>query len=460
MEISFKGAAQTVTGSQTVLKHYSDSILIDCGLYQGPKDLRILNWEKPNYIHDIKSIIITHAHIDHCGLLPRWTALKWKGPIYCTPGTAELMRIMLMDAAKLQEEDAKFANLTKHSKHLPALPLYTQKDAEDVCKLLEPIPFETWFKVTPHMSFRFARAGHILGSAIVQIAYTESNQSRLLTFSGDLGGSHSDLIRDTTTINESDELVLESTYGNRKINFSGRDDRLAEIIKKVIGRSGTLVIPAFALGRTQDLLFSINKLIHEKKIPPIPVYLDSPMAKSITKVYLNNINELQYDPTNSDLIEKSLSPSFFTPIEDADESMMLCMSEEPKIVLSASGMLQGGRVLHHLKHKLTDEKNGILFVGFQGKGTKGRLLQEGILTLRIHHKEIPVEAEIFTIDGYSAHGDSDDIISWLKKFKKMPTKIFLNHGEPESQESFSLKIKQEFPEVEVLIPSINQSYNL
>ena len=458
MKIKFEGAAQTVTGSQTVVSHNNYSTLIDCGLYQAPKPLRLLNWEMPSYINDIQSIILTHAHIDHSGLLPRWAYWGWKGPVYCTTSTADLLSIMLPDAARLQEEDARYANKRKHSRHNPALPLYTEKDAEAALKLLQPLPFEKWHEVSPSMSFRFLRAGHILGSAIVQISYTSSNHSKILTFSGDLGGGHSDLLKEPRNILESNELVLESTYGDRKVNAEGRDDRLAEIINKVIDRAGALVVPAFALGRTQDLLFSIYQLNQNKKIPDVLVYLDSPMANSVTKVYMKHLDELRFDPSNNHIGE-SLSTHNFHGVESYEGSVSLQASQEPKIIISASGMLQGGRVLHHLKQRLPDPKNGVLFVGFQGKETKGRLLQDGIQTIRIHHEEIAVKAEIFTLEGYSAHGDADDLINWLKSFQKKPGRIFLNHGEFEAQKVFAERIRNEF-KVNVEIPELHQEYDL
>lgn len=458
MKIKFAGAAQTVTGSQTVISHHHSSTLLDCGLYQGPKPLRLLNWEKPADFADIRSMILTHAHIDHSGLLPRWALWGWKGPVFCTAATADLLSIMLPDSARLQEEDARFANETKHSLHDPALPLYTEKDAEAALKLLYPLPFDQWHEVSQGLSVRFLRAGHILGSAIVQVSYAESNRTKILTFSGDLGGGHSDLMRDPRSVLESDELVLESTYGDRKVNSQGREIRLAEVINKVIKRGGTLVVPAFALGRTQDLLFSIYRLRNQELIPDVPVYLDSPMATSITKVYTKHLNELRSDAASND-IEEALSSRNFHVVESPDDSMLLCMSTEPKIVLSASGMLQGGRILHHLKAKLPDSKSAVLFVGFQGKGTKGRLLQEGIGSLRIHHREISVEAEIVTLDGYSAHGDADDLMAWLNSFHKKPRRIFLNHGEIEGQKVFAERIRAEMSLI-CEIPELNQEFDL
>lgn len=458
MKLRFGGAAQTVTGSQTVVCHRGLTFLVDCGLYQGPKALRTLNWNMPNYFKDIQFIVLTHAHIDHCGLLPRWIKWGWKGKIYCTPSTADLLSIMLIDSARLQQEDAKFANQTKHSHHDPALPLYTEEDALATLRMLHPVPFDEWIEMSSSVNVRFLEAGHILGSAMIQIAYHEEQRESLLTFSGDIGGGHSQLLREPRHVLESDELVLESTYGNRKVNVFGREDRLAEIVNKVWNRGGTLVIPAFALGRTQDILFSLYRLQKAAKISAVPVYLDSPMANAVTKVYLKNLDELRFDPAHNH-IEESLSTKNFHSVESPDDSMMLCMSSEPKIVISASGMLQGGRVLHHLKHALPNEKNAVLFVGFQGQETKGRLLVDGIQNIRIHHQEVSVEAEIINLDGYSAHADEDDLLHWLRSFKKFPRRTFLNHGEPEALSKLAQKIRQEFQTV-VEIPAIQQEFDL
>lgn len=458
MKIRFEGAAQTVTGSQTLVQHNGYSLIVDCGLYQGPKSMRMMNWEQPEYLTQIQSMILTHAHIDHSGLLPRWSKWDWVGKVYCTSSTADLLRIMLLDSARLQEEDARFANKTKHSHHDPALPLYTEYDAERALKLLSPVPFDVWQELTPFLSFRFLRAGHILGSAMVQFSYSQDDKIKLLTFSGDLGGGHSDILKAPITGLETDELILESTYGNRKVNATGRDERLTEVVNKVFARGGTLVVPAFAVGRTQDLLISLYRLQKENRIPIIPIYLDSPMANAVTKVYQKNLSELITGPDSAD-IKSALSTEHFIGVETTDDSMLLCMSEEPKIVISASGMLQGGRVLHHLARKLPDKKSGVLFVGFQGQETKGRLLQEGLLSIRLHHQDISVEAEIFTIEGYSAHADAEDMLQWLKSFVRLPQQIFLNHGEAEAQKVFAERIQKE-TQIKVSIPSLHEEYKL
>lgn len=458
MKLSFRGAAQTVTGSKTLFEHRGYCGLVDYGMFQGDKSLRIQNWGEEADRKKIEGVILTHAHIDHSGLLPKLVAQGWRRPIYCTQATADLLKIMLIDSAKLQEEDAEFANITKHSKHSPALPLYTEQDARNTLALIHPVRFDDWTQLSPYLSFRLFRAGHILGSAILQLSYRDDTSSRLVTWSGDLGNGHSDILRDPVQGLETDFMVLESTYGDRRVDTANREENLAQVICKVINRGGSLVIPSFAVGRSQDLLVSIYRLAQAGKIPQVPIYLDSPMATSVTRVYLDHMDELKESSVAADL-EVALSERNFKATQGSDESSRLDESEEPKIILSASGMLQGGRVLHHLSHKLPDKKNGVLFVGYQGGGTKGRLLQSGIPVLRIHHRDIKVEAEIFTLEGYSAHADSNGLVNWVNGFSKRPEKIFLNHGEPLAQGALAYRLQQELG-ISCEIPLPNQTFVL
>lgn len=458
MKIQFDGAAGMVTGSQTRLEHFGYSFMVDCGLYQGPKKIRELNWNSPQNPQEVQAIILTHAHIDHSGLLPRWVASGWKGPIYVTPATAKLLHIMLPDAARLQEEDAYFANKTHHSHHDPALPLYTEKDATATFRMFREVDYEEWVQISPYVSFRFLRAGHILGSAILQVQWSTESNTRVITFSGDLGGGQSEILKEPIRGLETDYLVLESTYGDRNIDVQHRDQKLKEVVTRVYGRGGTLIIPAFAVGRTQDLLLSLYRLKKKGEIPDVPIYLDSPMAKSVTYIYSQYMEEMRNWGSEKDL-KLALTNPFFETIEDPDQSMLLCMSSQPKIVMSASGMLQGGRVLHHLKCKLPDPKSAVLFVGYQGAETKGRLLQNGIMSLRIHHQEIPVECEILTLEGYSAHADQTELLSWAQSFHEKPQKIFLNHGETEGQLVLADLLRQQVKS-EVVIPKLNEAFEI
>lgn len=448
-----------MTGSQTLFDHRGFRGLVDCGLFQGDKSQRLLNWRQEEDLDKIECVLLTHAHIDHSGLLPRLVSQGWRKPIYCTPSTRDLLKIMLLDSAHLQEEDARFANQTKHSKHSPALPLYTEKDALGALELIHPIEWNQWTSLSEFLSFRFVRAGHILGSAILQVSFSSGDDSKIITWSGDLGSGHSDILHDPIHGLETDCLVLESTYGDRRVDIENRENKFGEIISKVIGRGGTLVIPAFAVGRTQDLLVSLYRLIQMRKIPQVRIYLDSPMATSVTKVYLNHISELKESAMSPDLEAALSAGSFFKAISASEESHRLAAEEGPKIILSASGMLQGGRVLHHLKNKLPDSKNGVLFVGFQGAGTKGRLLQSGIPIIRLHHQQIKVQAEIFILDGYSAHADSDALVNWVTGFKKRPQTLFLNHGEPLAQNALAYRIFQELG-ISCQIPERDQTVEL
>jgi len=418
--------------------YHHQLFLVDAGLFQGPKELRLLNWEPWPLASKLSGVIITHAHIDHCGYLPKLVKDGYRGPIYATSATCDLLQIMLMDAAFLQEEDARYANKTGHSKHQPALPLFDQEDAKRALQLLYPLPFGHTRTLTRGLGFAFHRAGHILGSAWVQLTFdNDSGQSRQLVFSGDIGSGKSPLSCSPERPREADYVVMESTYGDRVLP-DYRPQALAEIVNKVLGRGGTLIIPAFALGRSQEFLHYLGSLEQAGLIPAYPVYMDSPMARDVTDIYVRYQDQLQVRDLASSW------PSRLRFINDSDDSMLLAMSDEPKIVLSASGMLQGGRVLHHLKAKLPQEKNGVLFVGYQAQGTKGRLLREGISSLRIHHKEVSVEAEIFALDPFSAHADRTGLVSWLQDLQLKPQKVFLIHGETEARATLAKLIEQKY----------------
>lgn len=442
MKIKFLGATGTVTGSKYELQHNGLIFLVDCGLYQGPRELRELNWSKIENAKKYKAVILTHAHIDHSGYLPRLVRCGFHGKIYSTEATHELCKILLMDAAKLQEEDADFANRTKHSKHFPAEPLYNELDAIETLSFFESYNYAHWVQLSEDVSFRFIRNGHILGSACVQIQFNSEGKSKIITFTGDLGGGRSQVIKEPEKILETDYLITESTYGDRKIKNLNELD-FAELINRVYRREGTLIIPAFSVGRTQEILFIIKKLQKSGQIPEkMPVYLDSPMATKASSIYTKFPNELKL------FIENSDAESFFKPInfricETPDESMLLCMSDQPKIVISASGMLQGGRVLHHLKAKLPKDKNAVLFTGYQGQGTKGLLLKGGLNKIRIHHQEVDVEAEIVTLDSLSAHADSDELMQWYQNIKTPPAKTFLIHGEATALGALQYRIQNE-----------------
>lgn len=442
LTVNFLGAAGTVTGSKTLLEYNGKRYLVDCGLFQGPFELRELNWNSFGGAEKLDGVILTHAHIDHSGYLPKLYKEGFRGPIYSTPATADLCEVMLMDSAYLQEEDARFANQTRHSHHNPAIPLYTAADAKGVLPQFFRHPYHEWKILQPGLSFRFFRAGHILGSAFVQIAFETPSGIKFITFSGDLGNGRSLILEDPEYLRETDFLVLESTYGDRLQDRSDPRDRLSGIINRVIMRGGTLIVPAFSVGRSQELLYLVSDLMETKKIESVPIYLDSPMSERATELYLKNHDELKKG-INGSSVESKLSQARFKVTKTADESMLLCMSDEPKIVISAAGMLTGGRVLHHLKAKLPHEKNGVLFVGFQVEGSKGHLLKNGLRKIRLHHQNVDVEAEVFSMDNLSAHADSDDLINWISQIKSKPQMIYLNHGQPAACHALAYRIDHE-----------------
>lgn len=459
MRLKFLGAAKTVTGSRTLLSFKGKNILIDCGLFQGPREIRELNWQPFAEAEKIDAIILTHAHIDHSGYLPKIVNEGFKGPIHCSKPTADLCQVMLLDSAHLQEEDAYFAKRKRHSRHDPPLPLYTEKDALLALENFVSHDFDQWIELYEGFSFRLVRSGHILGSSFVQISFENGNGVQIITFSGDLGHDRQFVLRAPDQLTESDYIVLESTYGDRRHPKADPLSELEAVIQRTYNRGGTLVIPSFAVGRTQEVLYMVRHLEESGRIPKIPTFLDSPMASKATRIYLEHPFELNMKLVKGQ-IEAPLCSSCFQTVTSADDSMLLCMKDdEPMIIISAAGMLSGGRILHHLKTRLPKEKNTILFVGYQAEGTKGRLLQSGIPTIRLHHKDVDVEAEIATIQSLSAHADVNDLMNWIDGFQKRPKKIFLNHGELPALRALEYRIKNEL-EIPTAIPGVGDSFEL
>jgi len=433
--LDFLGGAGTVTGSKTLLHAHNQKILVDCGLFQGPKDMRARNWLP--FVPPAKSldtVLLTHAHLDHSGYLPKLAKEGFNGPIHASEGTRDLCQILLLDAAHLQEEDADYANRTKHSHHNPALPLFDTADAERALALIRPHVRDEWFPIGHEIEAKFLRSGHIIGSSFVQVSIMVDGRPRLVTFSGDVGHDRSRTLKGPVDILESDVLIVESTYGERSHPRTDPLDALAEIALKTFHRQGVLVVPAFSVGRSQEVLHLFRLLEDSGRIPRLPVLLDSPMSNAATRVFLKHPED---SPLTSAFVGSgdNFFPSRFEPVVTTDESMMACMRDGPMVVIAAAGMLSGGRILHHLKHRLPDKKNTVLFVGYQAEGSKGRFLQErgeSSGTLRIHHEEVAVEAEIATIQNLSAHGDAQDLVGWISRFEKKPSRIFINHGTPTS----------------------------
>lgn len=444
-QIHFLGATKTVTGSKYVLCHNGSKTMVDCGLFQGLKELRLRNWEPlPIDPLEIDNVILTHAHVDHTGFLPRLVKQGFKGTVYATTGTTELCRILLPDSGRLQEEDAKFANKKGFSKHKPAKPLYTEKDAKVALKLFYSVGYEERVRLGRNFSFQFISAGHILGSSFVEITLTEDHEKKKILFSGDLGRYDVPILNDPTPVYETDYLVVESTYGDRLHDKTSAKEQLSQIINRTIDRGGRVVIPAFAVGRTQEVLYYIRELEDEKRIPVVPVIIDSPMAQYATERYRKGHED--HDAEMKELMSHHINPlathQFYFGTKNLGSKRK--KSLEPSIIISASGMATGGRVLYHLKECLPDPRSTIVFVGFQAEGTRGRRLLEGEKEIKIHGEMIPVEAEIASISNLSAHADYQETLRWLSEFRTPPKKVFVTHGEPNAAKALKEKIVEKF----------------
>lgn len=436
IHLQFLGAAGTVTGSKTLLHIDNASYLIDCGLFQGLKKRRLLNWRKlPLTESSLRAVLLTHAHIDHSGYLPVLIQHGFKEKIFSTPATKALCDILLPDAAYLQEEDAKFANKHGFSKHQPALPLFTHEDAEATLALFKTVEWEKTLELQENLTATWFEAGHILGASFIQL---NISGTRVL-FSGDLGRMDCPVMHPPHTPPETDYLILESTYGNRKHPEDDPLLALQKIIDRTLKRGGSVVIPSFAVGRSQQMLYYIHQLkLSGKLAKDVPVYLDSPMATKATKLFCD-FHDAQA-LTQEECMNMVREVTF---VSTQEESKKINNPEKPSIIISASGMATGGRVVHHLKFLAPDEKNTILFIGFQAPGTRGEALLHGAKHIKIHGEQIPVRAEIASIESLSAHADQDEIMTWLRSFPKAPKMTFLNHGEDESRKALKEKIEQE-----------------
>lgn len=445
MKISFLGATRTVTGSRFLVESNRLRILIDCGLFQGPREWKERNWEAfPVDPSEVDAVVLTHAHIDHSGYLPRFVQLGFRGPIYCTPATAELLSLMLPDSGHLQEEDAEFANKSRYTKHEPALPLYTEEQALAALNQLHHVDFYKRFNLVEGLSFSFLRAGHILGSGMVEMNVDGPQPLRVL-FSGDLGRPAQYITKKPDEVHEADYLVLESTYGNRLHQSVNVKERLAEIIRETAAHGGVLLVPAFSIGRTQELLFLLRTLEEARQVPQLPVYIDSPMAIHALPIY--NRHNIDFSAELKKIAARDDTPFICHHIhamQSVADSKKLNDVTYPAVIISASGMATGGRILHHLKRRIGDHRNTVLFIGFQAAGTKGRFLVEGAREIKIHGQEYPVRARIEYMDGLSAHADYAEMLDWLAFFRKPPRHVFLVHGEEEASKDMARRIRERF----------------
>ncbi|MBI3653603.1 MAG: MBL fold metallo-hydrolase [Acidobacteria bacterium] len=444
--IQFLGAAQSVTGSKFVLEVNGSRALIDCGLFQGLKELRQRNWQPlPLNAESINWVLLTHAHIDHTGYLPRLVREGFHGAVYATEATADLLQILLPDSARLQEEEAEYANRKGYSKHQPALPLYTETDARAALKRLRGVNYNETVTLNKFIKIRFVSVGHILGSSYIEAEISEPNQAPLkIIFSGDIGRYDEPILNDPSPAFDADFLLVESTYGDRLHEHSNPKERLAEIINATAERGGKVIIPAFAVGRTQTLVYFLRELEEEGRIPVLPVMVDSPMAAAATRLYTKHKDDHDVDMQK---VEKSghnpLATKNFSLVSGRSDSKALNDLQGPAIIISASGMATGGRVLHHLAQHLPDPASAVIFVGYQGIGTRGRRLQDGEAEIKIFGQFIPVRAHIESIGSLSAHADANELLRWLGNFTKPPRTTFIVHGEPNSSAALSQRIQKD-----------------
>lgn len=443
VRIKFLGGAKSVTGSKYLLEVDSKKILIDCGLFQGKKELRLRNWaELPINPKEVDVVVITHAHIDHTGYLPRLIKEGYGGKIICTDATEDLMKIMLLDAGKLQEEEAEFAFRHGYSKHKKPEPLFSMDDAKKCLEFVEAYPFDKEVRLTDTTSVVFHNAGHILGASIVEITLNGGDQKKKIVFSGDLGRNNDPIMYPPAKIQDADILMVESTYGDRVNSMENVEKDLAKVVNEAIKNNGCLLIPAFAVGRTQNLIFYFHELIRNGKISSIPIYIDSPMAISVTSLYEkhNKSIKLSVEKTHGDLISIFDSPNIHL-CNTPESSKALNDLKGPAIIISASGMCTGGRILHHLYHRLPNLNDTLLFAGYQAEGTRGRDILEGSESIRIFGIDVPVKCHVEEIHGLSAHADQPEIMEWLSHLVKSPKMTFITHGELNA--SIALKEKIE-----------------
>ena len=454
MKLTFLGATGTVTGSKYLIEDSNLRVLVDCGLFQGQKELRLRNWEElPVQPASLHAVILTHAHLDHSGYLPLLVKNGFNGHIYCSESTLDLCRILLPDSGYLQEDDANRANRHGYSKHKPALPLYTEQDARACLDYFRPVAFDKPHALGEFLNFSLHRAGHILGASFVRI----SDGATSILFSGDIGRLNDPVMKAPVPIEQADYLVVESTYGNRL--HAGTDPMadLEAIINKTIARGGSLIIPAFAVGRAQSILYYLYKLKAEKRIPPhLPVYLDSPMAISASELLHKHLNDHRLP---EELCSKVCDVAEYTRTTTESKALDSNHSSMPRIIISASGMATGGRILHHLKHYIGDARNTILLAGYQAEGTRGDRLARGEKEIKIHGQMWPVAAEIVQLDNMSAHADSGEILTWLKHFTSPPRKTFVTHGSPAAAEGLKSKIEETFG-WKVAVPTYRQTEEL
>jgi metallo-beta-lactamase family protein len=444
VKVKFLGATGTVTGSRFLLYIGKFRLLFDCGLFQGLKELRLRNWDPfPVEVESIDAVVISHAHIDHTGYLPRLVKQGFKGHIYCTKPTADLMEIMLLDSAKLQEEEASFANEKGYSKHQVAEPLYRTQDAESVFPLLKRYNYNESIAINSNIEIVYHDAGHLLGSAITEVFIKGDHQTKKIVFSGDLGRNNDVMLRPPSAIEEADILFIESTYGNKNNPALDPAGDLERIVNETFARNGVVLIPAFAVGRTQVLLYYLHHLMESDRIPDVPVYIDSPMAISATYLYYRYPEYHKVKFNQSEFAQK-LETNMLMFVKTSRHSKSLNNIKNNAIIISSSGMMTGGRILHHLYHRLPNPQDTVVVAGYQAEGTRGRKLVDKEPTIKIFGEEVPVRCHVENMTSLSGHADKVELFQWMSHFKSSPKMVFTVHGETPDLDIYTKGIKEHF----------------
>lgn len=441
VRVKFLGAAESVTGSRYLLDVGDFRFLFDCGLFQGLKDLRLRNWEPfPVDPATIQCVVISHAHIDHIGYLPKLVKEGFQGSVYCTHPTADLMEILLLDSAKLQEEEAQFASKKGYSKHEHPKPLYTEEDVKAVFPLIKSYGYTERIRIHDRVEILYHDAGHLLGSAVTEVFIKGDSQEKKIVFSGDIGRYTSAMLQPPTAIENADILFVESTYGNKENPFDDPTDDFIRIANETFERGGVLLIPAFAVGRTQSILYYMRQLMKEDKIPDVPVYIDSPMAISTTYLFFKHRTFLK-EAFNLQEFAHEVETNMLVFVRSNEHSKSLNEIKKNAIIISSSGMMTGGRILHHLYHRLRREQDTVLMAGFQAEGTRGRKLLDGEKTIKIFGEEVPVKCKLEYISSMSGHADKGELLKWLGNFKESPKLTFTTHGEGSDLHEYAKSIR-------------------
>jgi metallo-beta-lactamase family protein len=459
-KLTFLGAAGTVTGSKYLVEAEGKRLLVDCGLFQGLKELRQRNWDAlPEKPASFDWCVLTHAHLDHTGYLPRLVRDGFRGPIYADAATIELCNLLLPDSAHIMEEDAENAQRGGYSKHDPALPLYTQAEVEPVLQAFREIPRSDPFTISPQYTVQPQDAGHILGSASLELTITENGKKTVVLFSGDVGRYDQPILKNPAAPQRCDVLLCESTYGDRDHPSDSPEDALADVVNRVAKRGGVIVMPAFAVGRTQTIMYIIRELENANRIPRLPVFVDSPMAISVTELYLRHHEDHDLTFTKEESGGNPLDAHTVHYMRTVEDSKKINDVKTPAIIISASGMATGGRVLHHIAQRAPDPRNAILLAGFQADGTRGRALEDGAKTLRMHGEDVPVAAEVVNLRQFSAHAGKSELLRWLTGLPAPPRQTYLVHGEPAASAALKSTIESNF-RWRVSLPAYRQTVDL